>query len=157
MRKDKHLLLDEVTDSFRSFDHFFVMRYASLNANKANDFRNEVAKRGGDVHMLRKRLLQKVAESIGFNASQISFDGHIGLVFAAGDPVEMCKMLIQFGKDNNDAVTLVGARVDNETLVAGQVITLSQLPGKAEMQAQLLATFEAPLSQTLYHHKEVAL
>lgn len=149
MRQDKHLLLDEVTDSLQKFDHFFVMRYSALTANQANNFRNEVAKKGGDVHILRKRLLSKAAAELGYTIDNINLDGHVGLVFVSGDAVEMCKTLIQFGKENNDSVALVGARVDKQMLGQDQVTALSKLPGKAEMQAQLLATFEAPLSQTL--------
>lgn len=149
MRSDKHLLLDEVTESIQKFDHFFVMRYQSLAANVANRFRNEVAKRGGDVHILRKRLLLKAAEAMGYDINGISLDGHVGLVFAAGDPVDIVKALIQFGKENNDAISLVGAHVDKQILSAEQIVTLSNLPSKPEMQAQLLATFEAPMAQTL--------
>ncbi|MFA6916690.1 MAG: 50S ribosomal protein L10 [Parachlamydiales bacterium] len=149
MRQDKHLLLDEVTESLQKFDHFFVMRYGNLNANQANSFRNEVAKKGGDVHILRKRLFSKAAVTMGYSMDHIPLEGHIGLVFASGDPVEMCKALIQFGKENNDTIALVGGRVDSQVLGQDQVAVLSKLPGKAEMQAQLLATFEAPLSQTL--------
>lgn len=149
MRQDKHLLLDEVTESINTFDHFFVMRYGAFTANMANGFRNEVVKRGGDVQILRKRLILKVADSAGINTGNIPFDGHLGLVFVSGDPVEMSKTIIQFGKDNNDTVTLVGACIDKQVYGPEQVITLSQLPGKAEMQAQLLGTFEAPMSQTL--------
>lgn len=149
MRQDKHLLLDEVTESIKKYENFFVMRYKGMTANMANVFRGEVVKRGGDVHILRKRLLLKAAESIGLPVENVNLDGHVGLVFAGNDPVEMSKTLIQFGKDNNEAVTLVGARVENQMLGPQEVITLSQLPGKNDMRAQLLATFEAPMSQTL--------
>lgn len=149
MRSDKHFLLDEITESIDKFGAFFVMRYSSLKANTAGAFRREVLKRGGDVHVMRKRLLLKAAEEKGINLDKVALDGHVGLVFAADDPVEMCKALIQFGKENGDAVQLVGGHVEKQVFNAQQVVQFSSLPSKPEMQAQLLATFEAPLSQTL--------
>ena len=37
----------------------------SLTANKANEFRSEVAKLGGNVEVVRKRVLIKAAEAAG--------------------------------------------------------------------------------------------
>jgi large subunit ribosomal protein L10 len=149
MRSDKHFLLDEVTEFIEKFDAFFVMRYTGLKANLANDFRREVLKRGGDVHMMRKRLLLKATESVGINLEGVPLDGHIGIIFASEDPVAMSKALIQFGKENNEAVQLVGGHVEKQVFDARGVVQFAALPSKPEMQAQLLGTFEAPLSQTL--------
>ena len=38
---------------------------SGLSANKANEFRREVAKIGGDVGVMRKRVLIKAAEAAG--------------------------------------------------------------------------------------------
>lgn len=149
MRQDKHFLLDEVTESIDKFGSFFVLRYAGMKANVAGHFRREVHKLGGDVHMMRKRILLKAAESMGIPLDKVEMDGHIGVVFAAGDPVMMGKALIQFGKENSGAVNLVGAHVEKQVFNASETIQLTELPSKPEMQAQFLGTLEAPLSETL--------
>jgi large subunit ribosomal protein L10 len=149
MRQDKHLLLDEITESMNKFESFFVMRYEGLKANIANSFRREVLKQGGDVHVMRKRLLLKAAEAFGVTLDNVPLDGHIGVVFADEDPVTMLKSLIQFSKENGEAVKLVGGYAEKQVFDAQQVARLAELPSKPEMQAQLLGTLEAPLSQTL--------
>lgn len=149
MRSDKHFLLDEVTESIDQFGSFFVMRYKGLKANLANELRRQVLKVGGDVQVLRKRLLVKAADNKGIDLHKVALDGHIGVVFASGDPVAMSKMLIQFGKENGETVTLIGGHVEQQTLNAQEVLQYAELPSKPEMRALLLGTLEAPMSQTL--------
>jgi len=149
MRHEKQLLLDEIKDSIGSTDSFVVMRYKSLSANKANQFRREVSKLGGNVGMMRKRVLVKAAQAAGITLNVKELPGHVGLIYATQEPLELTKMVIQFGEDNEKAVEVIGGRIDGQLYNAADVTALSKLPSKNEMRAQLLSVFEAPMAQTL--------
>jgi len=149
MRQEKQLLLNEIKDQIEDYGSFVVMRYLSLNANKANAFRKEVAKFGGSVEVMRKRVLIKAAEAAGVTLDIADLPGHIGLVYSKADPVEMTKMVFKFSQENDKAVQVVGGRFDGTLYNAADVEKLSKLPGKDEMRAQLLSVFEAPMAQTL--------
>lgn len=150
MRKDKQLLLDEIKGQISHFNgSFVVMRYLGLSANTANEFRREVAKTGGNVEVARKRVLLKAAEAAGVMLDLKALPGHIGLVFSGKDPIETAKVVFKYSQDTNKAIEVIGARIDKKLYTADDVEMLSKLPGKDEMRAQLLGTFEAPMSQTL--------
>lgn len=149
MRQEKQLLLNEVKGQISEFGSFVVMRYLSLNANKANQFRREVGKLGGNVEVMRKRVLIKAAKAAGVDLKLEDLPGHIGLVYSSKDPIEMTKFVLKFGQDNDKSIEVVGGRIDGQLYNAADVETLSKLPGKDEMRAQLLGTFEAPMAQTL--------
>lgn len=149
MRKEKQLLLDEVKGQIEGFGSFVIMSYLGLDANVANDLRRAVAQTGGSVEVMRKRVLIKAAEAAGATLDLSTLPGHIGLVFAGKDPIETAKVVFKFSQDTNKAIEVVGGRFDGQTYNAAQVEQLSQLPGKEEMRAQLLAVLEAPMSQTL--------
>ena len=149
MRKEKQLLLDEVKGQLDQFSSFVIMRYASLSANAANDFRRVVAKSGGSVEVVRKRLLIKAAEAAGIKLNAEELPGHIGLVFAGKDPLEITKVIFKFSQDSNKAIQVVGGKFEGQMYSGEAVEALSKLPGKDEMRAQLLGVFEAPMAQTL--------
>lgn len=149
MRQEKQLLLNEVKDQIDQFGSFVIMRYLSLSANKANDFRRQVAKIGGNVEVMRKRILIKAAKAAGVELDLDTLPGHIGLVYASNDPIEMTKFVFKFGQENDKAVQVVGGRFEGQIYNAADVEKLSKLPGKNEMRAQLLSMFEAPMAQTL--------
>lgn len=149
MRKDKQLLLDEIKDQIKQNDSFVVMRYIGLSANKANNFRREVGKLGGSVGVMRKRVLVKAAEAAGVTLDVKELPGHIGLVYAMKDPLEVAKFVIKFSTDNDKVLEVVGGRIDGQLYNATDVDALSKLPSKDEMRAQFLGTLEAPMAQTL--------
>lgn len=149
MRKDKQLLLDEIQDQIKQTDSFVVMRYLGLSANKANAFRREVGKLGGSVGVMRKRVLVKAAQAAGIPLDVKELPGHIGLVYATKEPIELAKFVIKFSDDNDKVLEVVGGRIDGQLYSGADVDALSKLPGKDEMRAQFLGTLEAPMAQTL--------
>lgn len=149
MRQEKQLLLDDIQDQIETCGTFVILQYSGLSANAATDFRNEVAKLGGSIEMVPKRVLVKAAEAAGVPLERSALPGHISLVFAGDDPVPVTKSVYEFKKANAKVIEVLGGRFDNQFFDAEQVEMLSKLPGINEMRAQLLSVFEAPLSQTL--------
>ncbi|MCB1113156.1 MAG: 50S ribosomal protein L10 [Chlamydiia bacterium] len=149
MRKEKQYLLDEVENQISDSGSFVMISYSGLSANAVNGFRSSIRKKNGGVEFVKKRLLVKAAENLGFKLKLNDLPGHIGIVLAKQDPIEITKEVFNFHKDNKKNVEVVGGRIDGALVDGEQMKTLSQLPGKDEMRAQLLATLEAPLSQTL--------
>lgn len=149
MRREKQFLLDEIDDQLEQSSSFVLMGYNSFSANMANRFRTEVSKMGGSVQVVRKRILIKAAKQRGIDVSLDQLPGHVGLVFGGKDILETTKYLFKFGSENEGLVTVLGGRVEGALHNANAMKQLSELPGKDEMRAQLLAVFEAPLSQTL--------
>lgn len=149
MRKEKQYLLDEVNKDIQQGPAFLLMSYSKLSANKANEFRREIVKRGGHVSMMRKRLLVKAAQENGFNLELKQLKGHIGVVYAGSDFLETTKFTISFGKNSENALEVIGGRFEGQIHNAQAMEMLSQLPGKDEMRAQLLGVLQAPLAETL--------
>lgn len=149
MRQDKQLLLDEIKGQIDKSETFLIMSYSALEANKANAFRSAIANLGGGVEVVRKRILIKAAQEAGIDLSLDTLPGHIGIVFGGKDPLETTKATFKFGQENASAIKVVGGRFEGQLYNAAQMEMLSKLPSKDEMRAQLLATLEAPMSQTL--------
>lgn len=149
MRPEKELLKNEIKKKIEHFDSFVIMQYTGLSANTANDFRREVSKMGGDVEVIRKRVLLKAAEDAGLQLDLSSLPGHIGIVFLGQDPIESTKTVIKFSQERDKIIQVIGGRFDGQLYSGADVERLSTLPGKDEMRAQLLSVLEAPLSQTL--------
>jgi len=150
MRKEKQLLLDEVKQQIEERESFVIMRYLGLDANKTAGFRRQIVEMGGEFEVVKKRILVKAAEQAGVELDPKSLaKGHIGLVFAGKDALPIAKEIYKLGKETNQAVEVMGGFLEGQLYNAQDVEKLSQLPGKDEMRAQLLATLEAPMAQTV--------
>jgi large subunit ribosomal protein L10 len=149
MKQEKQLLLDEVQAHLKKHPEFVIIKYQGLSANKANAFRREVSKLGGNIEVLRKRLLLKAAAAAGIKLDIEALPGHIGLVLAGKEPIEITKAVFKFSKDSENAVEVIGGHFEGKLFNGEQVKAYSALPSKDEMRAQFLSTLEAPMAQTL--------
>lgn len=151
MRKDKQLLLDEIKEQINAAYNgsFVIMKYQGLPSNRVNEFRREIANMGGNLEMVRKRILIKAAETAGIKLSLKALPGHIGIVFSGKDPLETTKAVFKFSRETDKAAEVVGGRIEGQLYSGPDIEILSNLPSKDEMRAQFLGTLEAPLSQTL--------
>lgn len=149
MRKEKQFLLDEIKNQIETFGSFVLISYKGIEANRMNEFRRDIHKMKGSVEFVKKRLLIKAADNLGVDLNLSELPGHIGLILAKEDPIEMTKFVFKFRQDTDKKVDVVGGRIDGTLLSGDSVKTLSELPSKNEMRAQLLATLEAPMSHTL--------
>lgn len=149
MRREKALLKQEIQDKIKRYGSFVIMRYLALPANTANEFRRAIGKLGGEVEVVRKRVLLKAAEEEGISLDLSTLDGHIGLVFLGQDPVETTKTVFQFSQEREKVIQVRGGRLDGQFYSGEDVEKISKLPGLNDSRAQLLSVFEAPMSQTL--------
>jgi len=149
MRQEKQYLLEEMRDHFDRYETFMIMKYQGIPANTVNEFRREVGKLGGNVEMLRKRILIKAAESAGCTLKLADLPGHIGIVFAGKDPLEMTKLVFKYSDDTEKGIEVIGGRFEGKMYSGQDVEKLSKLPSMNVMRAEFLSVLEAPLSQTL--------
>jgi len=149
MRQEKQLLLDEIQSEIGEDVSFIVVSYNKFTANASNGFRGDVSKLGSSLTMVRKRVLVKAASQKGIDVSVDQLPGHIGVVTGGNDFLETAKFLFKYGKENDNKIVVRGGRFEGKFHAASTIETLSKLPGKDEMRAQLLATLQAPLAETL--------
>ncbi len=149
MRPEKELLLEEIEGKISGAQAFVITRYQEFGANLATAFRREIRKTGGEFEVVPKRLLLKAAERIGVSLPADELSGHIGVVACGTDAVSTTKAVIQFGKDNGEAIKVALGRFDGVIYGPREVEEISKLPDLGQMRAQLLGLFEAPMAELL--------
>jgi large subunit ribosomal protein L10 len=149
MRQEKQLLLDAIKDQMTGSKAIIFASYKRLEPNASAAFRTHLAKSGGSIEVVKKRVLIKAAQVAGVAFDPALLQGHIAVVFANQDPVQTTKVVYQFCKENEGVLEVIGGRFEDALCSASDVEQISKLPGKDEMRAQFLGTLEAPLAQTL--------
>jgi large subunit ribosomal protein L10 len=149
MREEKQLLLDEIKDKIDQSTALVLTKYQKFDPNLASSFRMSIAKSGGHFEVVRKRILIKAAAAAGIDLNLDLLQGHVGVVFASGDPISVTKEMYQFKKDNEDVLEVLAGRFEGKLCSAVDVEQISKLPSKDEMRAQFLSVLEAPMAQTL--------
>src|SRR5438132_736303 len=101
MRREKQLLLDDIKDRMVTSKAVIVTRYSKLKPNTAAGFRIQLAKTGGSLAVVKKRVLVKAAKSAGFALRGDVLEGHIAVIFLEEDPFATTKSIYQFSDEND--------------------------------------------------------
>ena len=149
MRPEKQLLLDEIKDKIAGSKAIVLASYKRLEPNLTSKFRMNLAKTGGTLEVVKKRVLVKAAQAANVAFDPALLQGHIAVVFASQDPIQTTKVVYQFRQENEEVLEVIGGQFEGAICSASDVEQISKLPSKEEMRAQFLGTLEAPLSQTL--------
>jgi large subunit ribosomal protein L10 len=149
MRPEKQFLLDDIKDRIAGSKAIVLASYKRLEPNASAALRFNLAKAGGSLEVVKKRVLVKAAQVAGIELDPALLQGHIAVVFANQDPVQTTKVVYQFCQENEEVLEVIGGRFEGALCSASDVEQISKLPSKDEMRAQFLGTLEAPLSQTL--------
>lgn len=149
MKAEKQLLKEEIKSKLAQYgDSFAVLQNLGLTANAAGEFRGAVATLGGNLYVMRKRVLAKIAEDLGISLDLSALTGHVGMVFLGENPLDTVKAVIKYGQENK-TVEVLGLRYEGQLYFGPDAKKIAELPTKDEMRAQLLSVFEAPMAQTL--------
>lgn len=149
MRPEKQLLLDEIKEKVQNSKALVLASYKKFEPNLVAGFRSNLAKSGGSLEVVRKRILVKAAQVAGVTLDPALLQGHVAVFFADEDPIQTTKLIYQFAKDNEGLVQVLCGRFEGAVCSAKDVEMISNLPSKEVMRAEFLGTLEAPLSQTL--------
>ena len=143
-RAQKEQLVDELGQIFESSGVVVVSHYVGLTVAEMQDLRARARAAGGAVRVAKNRLAKialqgKPCESIGG-----LLEGMTVLTYSE-DPVAAAKVAQEFAKENDKFVILGGAMGENALDVAG-VESVSKMPSRDELIAQIAGMLGAPAS-----------
>src|SRR5690348_13107907 len=112
MRPEKQLLLDDIKDRIAASNAVVVTSYKKLEPNAVAEFRTQLAKTGGSLAVVKKRVLLKAAHASGLAMQKESLEGHIAIIFLSEDPFATTKSIYQFSNENDKVLEILGGRFE---------------------------------------------
>ena len=150
MRPVKQLLLDEINELIDNSCAMIVAKYGQLSPQSSWDLAEDLSKSNTEFKVFKKRLFYKAIEEKNLLIKDKKYEGHIGVAFVKGDPLEATKALVKFQlKNKENLFEIVLGQIEGKLFTSEEINILSTLPGKDEMRAQFLGLLEAPMAQTL--------
>jgi large subunit ribosomal protein L10 len=116
--------------------------YQGLNVNQINELRAKVKQAGGELVVSKNTLLRLAFDKCDLNQE---LTGPTITVFAYEDEIAPLKVVADFSKENK-LPTFTAGYFDSKVMAVDEVVKLSKLPGKLELQAKVVSSIAAPLS-----------
>ncbi len=119
--------------------------YRGLKVKDMQALRSKLREKGADMHVVKNTLLRI---AIGDDSQSLPDDLHNGptaVAFLKGNEPDCAKILMDFSKENK-ALSIKGGFLSGKALDSKEVDSLSKLPPREVLIAQVIGTIAAPLS-----------
>lgn len=143
-RVQKQETLTELEHAFVGAKSVVFADYQGMNVPKVAQLRKDLTAAKVTYIVAKKTLLNRAAKQAGYEIDVRTLPGMLGIAVAAEDEMAAAKIIGDAGKEAT--IKLVGGIFDGKIVDQNYVITLSKLPTKPQLLAQLLSVFNGPMS-----------
>ena len=146
MRPEKEAIVQEIKEQLEGISYMILTDFARMNTVRTANLRAALRETEAEFHVVPNRLFRVVAQSLSIEGLEDALKGPTALVTGAGDVAATAKALNEFIKKNEKIPVVKMGYMDGTVLSADEVQVLATLPPKPVMQAMLLGTMAAPMS-----------
>lgn len=145
IRPEKVSMYNEVQESVSGALYMVLADYKGMTMPETDQFKKLLRGADARVKVVKNSMLGRIAGEMGHNLSQ-TLSGPTAVIFGSGDVVEVAKILKKYsGEKNKPAVK--GGVLEGAVLSPKDISDLASMPGKKELQAKLVGTVAAPMTQ----------
>lgn len=143
-RAEKIQMFDDIARLIVGADYVYFVTYKGLKNKELNAFRDLLAKNDAQCHVLKNRLVRKVAEQNGMTAlANTKMVGDTAVIVGSGDAGQVAKAIEEFTKTSKGILTPKAGYYEGAMLSDKDVIAIAALPSKDALRAQLLGLLNA--------------
>lgn len=147
MRPEKKFAVEELQGYLKENPCTIITDYTKVKSEKLNAVRNELSKKNSRFQVVKNRLFEIAASSVGIEGIGSLLKGQVGIVFTKEDQsMDILKYLVKYKKDN-EALNILGGVLDGTVYDGKALEAISRLPGKDAMRAKFVGLLQAPLSK----------
>jgi large subunit ribosomal protein L10 len=139
----KEMMLNEVGERYKGAENMIFVGYRGLTSLAIAEFRAELRKEQVHLRVVRNRITVRTLSDLA-EPGKVGglFDGPTAIMDGE-DPVAMAKVALAFAR-RNDKLEVKGGIVEGQVLNAKEVVALSNMPGKRELQAGIVGLAMSP-------------
>ena len=140
LRPEKQAMFNEVQETVSGALYVLLADCTGMDMSQTLEFKKQLGAADAELKVVKNRMLGRICEELPPQT------GPTAMICGAGDVVEVAKVLKKFSAET-EKPTLKGGLLEGSVLSADDVVALAKLPGKKELQAKLVGTLAAPMTQ----------
>ena len=146
MRPEKTSVVSELSEALKRSPFVLVTDYRGMKVSNFSELRTRLAPTGAEVHVVKNSFLKLAMADSGFPEVADQLTGQTAVVTGEADVAPVAKIFKSFATEFKLAALKVGF-VDRAVLSTAELETLSELPTREILQAQLLGLLLSPATR----------
>jgi large subunit ribosomal protein L10 len=145
-REKKAQLIGELQDNFSKCSIGILTDYRGLLASEMTILRRKLRESNIEYKVVKNTLARFAVERTGRVDWGSSFEGPVAIAFGYGDVTEPAKVLDDYINTSKSSLTIKGGFLSDKLLTLDEVSTLSKLPSREILLAEILGGMQSPIA-----------
>lgn len=137
--------IEQATEKYQKSAGVFFTEYRGLKVSDLQALRKELGAKGGELQVIKNTLFKIAAGEDASKLSEEMTSGPTAVAFVYENESDCAKVLMDFTKTNKNFV-VKGGLVGGKFMDSAAVESLSKLPPREVLIAQVIGAIAAPLS-----------
>ncbi len=142
LRPEKQAMYAEVQESISGAQYILLTDCTGMSMPETLELKKQLHGVDAKTKVVKNRMLNLICDDLD------TVTGPTTMICGSTDVVEVAKILKKFS-DETEKPAMKGGVLEGSLLSADDVIALAKLPGKKELQARLVGTLAAPMTQVV--------
>ena len=144
-REQKAAVIDEVAAEIQAAETIYAVDYRGISVPQAAELRAKLREADASFRVVKNRLTLRAADQAGAEALKEHLEGPTALTLVRGDAAVAAKAITTFQRQH-DLLEIKGGTMNGDALTADQIKDIARLPGREQLQAQLVGVLAAPIT-----------
>lgn len=143
-KEKKEKIVADLVEEFARSQALIMTDYRGLRVEEMRTLRNRLREESCGYHVVKNSLVKLAMEKVGLPFEETLFAGPTAIGFCYEDVVAPARALVDYARETK-TLSIRGGLMGSQVASEGEIISLSQLPSRDELLAQMVAQLQAPL------------
>jgi large subunit ribosomal protein L10 len=144
-REKKEAIVNEYAEKLSRSKALLVTEYRGLTVKQMEMLRRDLRAGDSELMVSKNTLMERVLADAGMPAPESLLSGPTAVTFCFGEVAPPAKTLAKWAKDTK-ILTPRGGIIGQTVFDAAGLQTLSELPGKDQLRAQVVGMLQSPIN-----------
>lgn len=135
-----------IKNSYKISKGLIIVKYSGVSSPDMSSLRKTLRGAGANLFVVKNSIARRALKDLGIKDLISSVETPTAMIFFKDEPVDISKVLCTFRKDHEKLV-LEGGFLAEKLLSRKDIETMSKLPSKDVLRAQVVMTLNAPISK----------
>ncbi len=148
-RAIKEATVEELTAALKGAESVYFTDLTGLDVERVTKLRSQLHAASVECRVVKNTLTRFAVKNAELPDLGSYLEGPTALVFSQ-EPVSPAKILVDFGKENDEKPMIKGGLLTGAIIEADQVQELAKLPAREELLAKVVGGIAAPISGLVF-------
>ena len=153
---EKQAVVAALTERLKNATCGVFVDYKGITVAQDTELRNELRKSNVEYSVVKNTMTRFAINNVGLSELDPVLNGTTALATSTEDPIAPIRVVSEFAKKLNKDFAIKAGFMDGKVLTMDEINSLSALPSKQVLQAQVLGTMLAPITSLAIVLKAIA-